>query len=47
MKKKISMLFALLLALVLLGTGCVPKYTAPEETEMRSAAELKRDGDEK
>lgn len=27
--------------------GCGFGYTAPEETEMRSAAELKRDGDEK
>ncbi len=34
MRKKFSMLFALLLALVLLSTGCVPKYTAPEETNV-------------
>ena len=32
MKKKVIMFSTLLLALVLLATGCVPKYTAPEET---------------
>lgn len=34
MKKKFTMLFALLLSLVLLSTGCVPKYTAPAETNV-------------
>lgn len=52
MKKKFSMLFALLLALVLFSTGCVPKYTAPEETNapvvtpepLAAQAEVQDDG---